>query len=148
MTEENTRKLVEEYMKAWAAADAAKLEKMLDDKFSFNNPPPGLTADKRGAIAMSQMFHSAFPDMKMKFTMWVIQGDRVAVRFIATGTHKGEFFGVPATGKKTQATGLAITRVRGPRIVEDITEFDAFGLFTQLGAFPPLEAVTESLRTS
>ena len=142
MTDQTNRKLVEDYNNAWAKGDAIRLEGLLDDGFRFNNPPPGLTPDKKGAIAMSQMFRKGFPDLSMRIQKIVIQGDNVAVRAIGTGTHKGEFMGVPPTNKHTETGIVSIVTIRNGKIVEDVTEFDSLGLFTQIGAVPELEAPT------
>lgn len=142
MTDATNRKLVEDYNDAWAKGDAIRLEGLLDNGFKFNNPPPGLTPDKKGAIAMSQLFHKGFPDLKMRIEKLVIQGDNVAVRAIGTGTHKGEFMGVAPTNKRTETGILSIVTIRNGKIVEDVTEFDSLGLFTQIGAVPELEAAT------
>jgi predicted ester cyclase len=142
MTDETNRKLVEDYTNAWAKGDSAKLERILDNSFRFNNPPPGLTPDKKGAIAMSQLFHKAFPDLTMRIEKVVVQGDDVATRAIGVGTHKGEFMGIAPTNKRTETGILSITTVRNGKVVEDITEFDAFGLFTELGQFPELALPT------
>lgn len=136
--DETNRKLVEDYMNAWSGADTRKLESILDNSFKFSNPPPGFTPDRKGAIEMAQAFHKGFPDLRTRYTDWVIQGDKVAVRFIGSGTHKGEFMGVPATDKKAETSGIAIVTVRNGKIVNDTTEFDALGLMTQIGAIPPL----------
>ena len=146
MTDETNRKLVEDYNNAWAKGDAVQLERLLDNNFRFNNPPPGLTPDKKGAIAMSQMFRKAFPDLAMRIEKVVIQGDNVAVRAIGTGTHKGEFMGVPPTNKRTETGIVSIVTVRNGKIVEDVTEFDSLGLFTQIGAVPELHAPTTQRR--
>ena len=146
MTDETNRKLVEEYNDAWAKGDAARLERLLDNGFRFNNPPPGLTPDKKGAIAMSQMFRKGFPDLAMRIEKVVVQGNDVAVRAIGTGTHKGEFMGIAPTNKRTETGIVSIVTVRNGRIVEDVTEFDGLGLFTQLGAIPELEAPTQQRR--
>jgi predicted ester cyclase len=146
MTDETNRKLVEDYNDAWAKGDAIRLEGLLDNGFKFNNPPPGLTPDKKGAIAMAQLFHKGFPDLKMRIEKLVIQGDNVAVRAIGTGTHKGEFMGVPPTNKRTETGILSIVTIRNGKIVEDVTEFDSLGLFTQLGVVPELEALPSPTR--
>jgi len=146
MNDQTNRKLIEDYTNAWAKGDAIRLEGLLDNAFRFNNPPPGLTPDKKGAIAMSQLFHKAFPDLAMRIEKVVVQGNDVATRAIATGTHKGEFMGIAPTNKRTQTGLVSITTVRDGKIVEDVTEFDAFGLFAQLGAFPELEAPTPQRR--
>ena len=52
MTNEQNRKLVEDYMNAWAKADENKLDQLIDERYKFNNPPPGITPDKQGAIEM------------------------------------------------------------------------------------------------
>jgi predicted ester cyclase len=140
MTDETNRKLVEDYTAAWAKGDAARLEQLLDDRFKFNNPPPGLTPDKKGAIAMSQLFHKAFPDLAMRIEKTVVQGDNVAMRAIGTGTHKGEFMGIAPTNKRTETGIVSITTVRNGKVVEDVTEFDSLGLMTQLGAIPEPDA--------
>jgi predicted ester cyclase len=147
MTDETTnRKIVEDYMTAWAKGDAAKLDRLLDNGFRFNNPPPGLTPDKKGALAMSQMFHKAFPDLTLRIEKWVVQGDNVAIRAIGTGTHKGEFMGVPPTNKRHDTGVVSIVTIRNGKVVEDVTEFDALGLMTAIGAIPELGAPTAQRR--
>lgn len=144
MSDETNRSLVEDYINAWSSADVSKLERLLDASFTYGNPPPGYTGDKKGAIAMSQAFHVGFPDLKSRCTDWIVQGDRVAVRFVGTGTHKGDFMGTPASGKKTETTGLALVTVANGRITSDVTEFDALGLLTQIGAIPEATPEGES----
>lgn len=138
MSGTENRKLVEEYMKAWTNADAKKLERLLDARFAFNNPPPGITPDKKGTIEMARLFRTGFPDLALKLGPWVVEGDKVAVRFFGTGTHKGSFMGIPPTGKRTETGGIAIVTCRDGHIVEDLTEYDALGLLTKLGAIPEL----------
>jgi steroid delta-isomerase-like uncharacterized protein len=142
LAEGKNRKLVEEYMNAWTKADTTTLNRLLDDRFKFNNPPPGITPDKKGSIAMAQMFRKAFPDMATRIETWVEEGDYVALRATATGTHKGEFMGVPATSKRTKTGLVSIVTVRNGKIVEDVTEFDALGLLTQIGAVPEMAPPT------
>src|ERR1051326_5878982 len=122
MTDEQNRKIVEDYMNAWAKGDEAKLQGVLDNGYKFN-PPPGYTGNKQGALEMAKQYHKAFPDLRMTYTNWVVQGDNVAVRAVASGTHKGEFMGIPATNKKADITGLSIVKLRNGKVVEDISEF-------------------------
>lgn len=51
----DNRKLVEEYFDAFNKADAKRLERLLDPGYSFNNPPPGITPDRKGAIEMGRL---------------------------------------------------------------------------------------------
>jgi predicted ester cyclase len=138
MQETNNRKLVEDYFNAWAKGDSKTLERLLDSSYTFNNPPPGLSSDRRGALEMSRLYHAAFPDMSLKLSNWIVDKDQCAFRFTGTGTHKGEFLGLSPTNKRVEVTGLAIVKCRNGKVVEDITEFDALGLLTKLGAIPEL----------
>jgi predicted ester cyclase len=52
------------------------------------------------------------------------------------GTHGGELFGVPATGKQVHLDLIDIVRVSGGKIVEHWNVVDSFGLMQQLGAIP------------
>lgn len=62
------------------------------------------------------------------------EGDKVAVRFTTTGTHKGEFRGVPpTTNKKVMVWGINIDRIAGEKFVESWERYDTLGWMKQLG---------------
>ena len=63
-------------------------------------------------------------------------GDKVVARYTWRGTQRGEFFGVPATGKTVAVTGLSCYRCAGGKIVEEWWLEDLLGLMQQLGAIP------------
>ena len=138
MTDETNRKVVEDYMTAWSNADRGKLDRLLADGFRFTNPPPGITPDKTGAIQMAQQYRAGFPDLKIRFDNWVVQGNNVAVRFHGSGTHRGSFMGVEPSNVKTETGGIAIVTLKDGKVIEDTTEYDALGLMTQIGAIPPI----------
>ena len=64
------------------------------------------------------------------------EGDRVTGRFVLTGTHKGSFMGLAATGRSVRLTGIDIVRVSDGRIAEWWYSEDAMGLLRQLGRIP------------
>lgn len=66
----------------------------------------------------------------------VAEGDRVAVRLTARGTHTGPLLGLPPTGKSVSFGGMEVFRVADGLIVESWGQFDALGLLRQLGATP------------
>jgi predicted ester cyclase len=53
-----------------------------------------------------------------------------------TGTHTGDFFGIPATGKRVEFTGMYMVRIAGGQIVEHWGEEDGVSLLQQLGVIP------------
>lgn len=77
-------------------------------------------------------FRTAFPDLHFALEDVVSDGDRVVVRWTATGTHQGEFVGVPATGRHARWTGIDLVRLEEGRIVELWASADGAGLFEQL----------------
>ena len=80
----------------------------------------------------------AFSDLRMAEADSIKEGDKLAFRWLLSGTHKGEFMGVAGTGRRVEAMGMDIVRVADGKIVEHWGEFDAMGLLRQIGAIPRL----------
>ena len=88
----------------------------------------------KGEIAY---FHQGFPeDFFWRVEEQVAEGDKVTTRYTMGGTHQGEFFGVPATGKRGEISGINIDRVEGGKVVEEWASYDLLGGMRQLGAIP------------
>jgi predicted ester cyclase len=85
------------------------------------------------------MGHAAFPDWHRTIEDIIAEGDKVVIRFTFRATHKGEYQGVPATGKQVKETGILIFRIASGKIVEVWEEADELGFMRQLGAIPAAE---------
>lgn len=83
------------------------------------------------------LFRSAFPDLEVTVEDIVAEGDRVVLRNRLTGTHEGEFMGIPPTGRKVESTGLVMGRIREGKAVEEWPQPDTLGLMQQLGVVEP-----------
>jgi steroid delta-isomerase-like uncharacterized protein len=81
-------------------------------------------------------YRAAFPDARITVEEQLAEGDLVATRWSARGTHAGELMGVEPTGKQVTVSGLAISRLENGKIVEEFQNWDNFGLMKQLGAVP------------
>ena len=81
-------------------------------------------------------FRRGFPDVVSIIEDLIAEGDRVAARWRARATHRGEYVGVPPTGKEVEFTGISVYRIEGERIAESWTEEDELGLMRQIGAVP------------
>lgn len=116
--------------------DAAR--EILAPDFVAHHPsvPGGVIRGVDGILAMLDTFRAGFPDLHYTVKDHISEGDRIAVRWIAVGTHRGTFFGVPATGKQVEVSGIDVFRVAHGQLVESWVSSDFFGLFVQLGAFP------------
>ena len=105
---------------------------------SFVNydPLPGLPGTLEGAKQLHRMLFTAFPDLKMTIHEQAAEGDRVWTRKTATGTHQGEFFGIPATGKPVSWKIIDIMSIRNGKVTEHWVVADVMSLMQQLGAVP------------
>ena len=81
-----------------------------------------------------ETLRSAFPDFHTTVEDRVSDGDRVAVRWSATGTHEGDFMGIPHAGNEPTLNAIYIYRFENARIAEVWASPDALGLMQQLGA--------------
>jgi steroid delta-isomerase-like uncharacterized protein len=99
--------------------------------------PPGMPPGLDGMKQWHTLTNKAFPDMQVKLEDIVTEGDRVACRWTATATHKGEFMGTPATNKQVTITGIHIDRITGAKIAETWNYTDMMGVMQQLGIKPP-----------
>jgi steroid delta-isomerase-like uncharacterized protein len=82
---------------------------------------------------IAKTFLSAFPDLNQTTEELFASGDKVTARFIARGTHKGDFQGIPATGNRIEISGILIFHIKDGKIIEVREEADFLGFMTQLG---------------
>jgi steroid delta-isomerase-like uncharacterized protein len=94
-----------------------------------------------GYADMLNEFRTAFPDLEHSCDEIMSDGERVAERFTTRGTHRREFQGIPATGKRVEFTGTSIFVLRDGKIVEERTSVDLLALMGQLGVIPVPEEV-------
>ena len=94
---------------------------------------PALPPGPEGTKIIATMFRNAYPDFHMTIEQMAAEDDRVAARFIETGTHEGELFGMPPTGKKVKFSEIGILRIADGKIVESWYDVDMLGMMGQLG---------------
>jgi steroid delta-isomerase-like uncharacterized protein len=99
-------------------------------------PLPGQGPGLDGLKDILRAMRIGFPDIVFSILEQIAEGDKVASRFEWTGTHKGEFLGIPATGRPVNVWGIVIDRLENGRIKETRIIMDTLGLMTQLGALP------------
>jgi predicted ester cyclase len=102
---------------------------------------PGLPPGRTGWNLYRKLFRVAFPDGRWEIADIIAEGDLVVARARFSGTHLGEFFGMPATGKRVQVGSMYICRVDNDKIVERWAISDELGMLQQLGAIPTPEQV-------
>jgi steroid delta-isomerase-like uncharacterized protein len=81
-------------------------------------------------------FLTAFPDLRFDIEDTVSENDKVVACWTISGTHKGEYLGIPATDQKISVEGVTIHHVAGGKIMDSFANWDALGLMQQLGVVP------------
>ncbi|MFF2194286.1 ester cyclase [Streptomyces sp. NPDC058157] len=120
--------------------DAELISKTIDEVFTpdvlFHAPvPTGAT----GAQALKQVWVvllRAFPDLHVAVEDVIAEGDKVVFRNTVTGTHRGDYRGLPPTGKPVTYGEIFIFRFSGGRITEVWGVVDVFAQLRQLGLIP------------
>lgn len=119
--------------------NVAAADELIASNFVDHNPVSGQPAGLEGLKQVVTMFRTAFPDLHCTVEEMIAEGDKVMARGTIRGTHKGEFMGVPPTGKRVRVTGIDIVRIAGGKVVERWGNFDEMGMMQQLGVVPPPE---------
>jgi steroid delta-isomerase-like uncharacterized protein len=116
--------------------DLAAADALLHPEFSLHTPLP---TPGPGIEAMNNVIttcRAAFHGLQVTIDDIMADGDMVTARFTARGVHKGEFMGLPPTGKVIAMTGIEIFRIKDGRIAELWGEANLMGLMQQLGILP------------
>jgi len=78
------------------------------------------------------------PDLRFEVHDTISEGDKLVVYWTITGTHRGEFLGVPPTNKKVSFSGITINQIRNGKIIESTVIWDGLGLLEQFGIDLPV----------
>lgn len=97
-------------------------------------PFPGQGPGLEGLKDVIRAMRAGFPDIVFSIQEQIAEHDKVASRFEWTGTHKGEFLGIPATGETVKVWGIVIDRLQDGRIKDTRIIMDTAGLMAQLAA--------------
>lgn len=97
-----------------------------------HDPAPDQESGPEGFVQFFTTFRKAFPDLNVAVDHMVADDDNVAIAYTVTGTHEGDFMGLPATGKKISARGVQIARFENGKIVERWGSSDELGILKQI----------------
>ena len=85
-----------------------------------------------------ERFLTGLPDLHFEVDDTITEQDKLVVYWTITGTHRGEFLGVPATNKKVSFSGITINQIRDGKIIESTVIWDGLGLLDQFGIELPV----------
>ncbi|MDT7744355.1 MAG: hypothetical protein QOE59_3433 [Actinomycetota bacterium] len=116
--------------------DLDVLPELVAEDFVEENPPPGQGPGRDGLRDFLRAMFDAFPDLEWQPQEMVAEDDRLVSWSIWTGTHAGDFFGVPATGRHVSVEAWTLDRFRDGLMVRSRIIMDVMGLMQQLKAVP------------
>ena len=131
------RRFVEEF---WNEGKTTAADELMAPDAEIHMPT-GETLNHDELKGFAVTFRESLPDWHSTFEELIAEGDRVAERWTGRGTHLGEMWGIPPTGKRVEVPGSVFYRIVGGKIVEFRGQFDMMGLMQQLGEIvPPQQA--------
>lgn len=114
----------------------AAIDEFISPDYVLHTAAPGTPADREAVRQAMSMYVGGFPDLRISIDELVAEGDRVVGVFTFTGTHDGELFGMPATGKRISVRQIAMYRIDDNQVVEEWEVSDQLALMQQIGAIP------------
>lgn len=109
-----------------------KLDDYLASSYVYIDAPPGTPPGADGVRHAVTMFRAAFPDLEITIDEIISEGDVVATSSTLRGTHRGEIFGIPGTGKSVAVGSLTMVRIVDGKLVESRVKNDTAALMSQL----------------
>jgi steroid delta-isomerase-like uncharacterized protein len=133
MTREQILALVQRRHAAWDAHDAPALAATHAEKGVVVSPTGGVLEGRAEVERIYRLWFSAFPDITYAEDEVLVDGDRVVEIAKLTGTHAGEFFGAPATGRHVEVQAVVVMHVADGLVVEERRIYDFTGFLVQVG---------------
>ena len=138
MSIEENKNIVRRYQEIYNSNDLDRLTEVVSEDLLTPRIMPGIPSGITGAKVAHQIMLVGFPDYQTTIDDLIAEGDKVVARVTMTGTHTGDFMGIPATGKPVFFTGVYIARIANGKIVEHWGEEDSVSLLVQLGVMPKM----------
>lgn len=116
------------------------IDELCADNIELKDPvtPHGM----RGKEALRQRVREmskSFSDTTFDVDEVIVAGDRIVMRQTWRGKHTGDFMGLRGTGKTVSCLACDILRLENGKVVENISYFDVYEMFQQLGLLPPAD---------
>jgi steroid delta-isomerase-like uncharacterized protein len=136
MAAEENKAIVRRYLdEAVNKGNLGVIDEVMDPNYvnptlAIGRTPGGAERYKRG---VSQT-RAAFPDIQIRIESMIAEGDLVAYQSVWSGTHLGEWRGIPPTGKRVEWQATCYRRVIDGKVVEGWGTYDWLSVLEQLGA--------------
>lgn len=136
MSLEENKVIVRHFVDEVNKAHFDALDELVVSDYVDHNAFSGQEPGREGLKKAYAMFVAAFPDVYFELEDLIAEGDKVVGRGVISGTHNGEFFGIPPSGKYVMWTGTRIFTLKDGKLTEGWIDLDLLGLMQQIGAVP------------
>jgi steroid delta-isomerase-like uncharacterized protein len=134
MTVNDNKEALQRVYAAMRAHDLAALAALIDSEFVHPIVPDARGPE--GFVQVFGMFLAAFPDFGLTVADMIAEGDKVAARGSITGTHTGDYMGIPATGRTIDIGIIEIWQFANGKAIANWVQMDMLSMMQQLGVAP------------
>ena len=140
-TEENKALIRRINDEVYSRGDLTAIDRYYAPDWVAHDAPANAGGDRESLKEVLSVIRGGFADVRTSIEVILAEGDLVASRTTAEGTHTREYFGVAPTGKRVTLRQLNIDRIRDGKIIESWSESFGQGFHYQLtGKAPPVPA--------
>jgi steroid delta-isomerase-like uncharacterized protein len=131
----DNKQIVKRFMdECWSQGNLNTVMELVAENCRYHDPVfPSLTSGAENIKNHIQTCRNGFPDLMFTIDDTIAERDEVVVHWTGTGTHNGQFLGMPPTNKKASVTGTSIFRLEGPKIAEEWANWNLMSMLEQLG---------------
>jgi predicted ester cyclase len=146
MTPDEMEALVRRRFDELDRGNLSVMDEIFHPTYEMNVPGISGPLSLYGTKRLYEVLYQGFPDLRHEIVEQVTARDKVASRWIARGTHLGEFMGVAPTGKKVEYTGINIYTIDDRKFTLSHVNWDLLSLFQQIGALALRADLRDPLR--
>ena len=133
----NAESVAREAIDAINRNDMMRYRELIHPEYSYTGGDGQTQRGQEAAIAIVQMYRTAFPDdMTLDVQHVHSAGDTAIVEFIGKGTHRGELAGIAPTGRRMELPVVTVLEIRDGKIHTEREYFDSGYMMQQLGVTP------------
>jgi steroid delta-isomerase-like uncharacterized protein len=133
-----SKRIFDDWAKAWSSGDPEKVLALFTENCFFEDVTFGVVIkDKEALRDFAKGAFAAVPDLRFELTSWSATDHNAAIEWTMSGTHKGDFPGLPATGKRFSVRGSSIFELTAGKIRRESDYWDAATFMKQVGLGTP-----------
>ncbi len=136
---EQNRTITEGATELWNLGDLAQVDEIHTADFVNHDPSRPDVTDLESYKRFIAEVRTSMPDYQVAIQDTIAEEDIVVTRWLGSGTHQGEYVGIPPTGRQATLVGVTIYRFEAGKIAEAWWIYDSLGMMQQLGVIPSMQ---------